>query len=85
MQQNLSSVVIGESEKFCTQYDFNTVECNLNKLNRPITSEEIGQFIQKITRQQSEEQPYPPPQNSMTLKKCELDFEFAYCYIFEFA
>ena len=47
MQQNLSSVVNEESEKFCTNYDFNTDECNLNELNRPITSEEIGQIIQK--------------------------------------
>ena len=50
MQQNLSSVVNEESENFCSNYDFNTDECNFNELDRPITSEEIGKVVQKLKR-----------------------------------
>ena len=53
MQQNLSSVVNEESENFCSNYDFNTDECNFNELDRPITSEEIEKVVQKLKRNKS--------------------------------
>ena len=53
MQQELSHVQNDESEDFCSNYDFDSSDCNFSELDCPITAQEIREVVQNLKRNKS--------------------------------
>ena len=53
MQHELSQVQNDESENFCSNYDFDSSDCNFSELDCPITAKEIREVVRNMKRNKS--------------------------------